>query len=341
MNAGIALSRFPWAAGPQRFGWARKAEGSLWIARAGDRRPEYRESFRAAVLKSFHDMDREKAAAEVWPILLVSFGGICAQRRYCGSAAAAFEHFDRHDCEQREALARAACGSDEEARTFLALAAAETARIIDHSWNQVLLLAGELALCGQLDAARDRGYHLARSWRAKAPRMGAVGGRRQNGFRRHDAAAAGEHEPWPRNLRAAFLRRLLRRRDPDGRNCSSTGASEGEEAAPAGMRPGMPAQRSRGRLRADPRFCRPRARRHLRCRRPLRMASTYRRHSNPAGAGRGPGGTGRRFAFTVARRTGRAGITARLAASRTRSQLVTGDDADEVIGAGRARPRWR
>ena len=43
MNVGIALSRFSWVAGRRRCDW--EAEGSLWIARAGDRRPRIESAF--------------------------------------------------------------------------------------------------------------------------------------------------------------------------------------------------------------------------------------------------------------------------------------------------------
>jgi hypothetical protein len=63
-------------------------------------------------------------------------------------AAAAFEYFDEHDRKQREDLSRAVTESTDKARAFLNSAQAETAMIIDSRWQQVVALAGELALRG-------------------------------------------------------------------------------------------------------------------------------------------------------------------------------------------------
>ena len=127
--------------------------GGEFVDREGWRPPtDYRESFRAAVLKSFHDMDRRKGKAEAWPILLVSFGGVCAQRQYCGSAAARFEYLDGHDRKQRRDIARAVAATAAEAQDLLDEAQGEAAWIVEQSWPRLVLLAGELVRHGRLSS---------------------------------------------------------------------------------------------------------------------------------------------------------------------------------------------
>jgi hypothetical protein len=116
-------------------------------------KPEHRAQFYRAVIASYGPRDQP----EVLTLLMISFGGILAQRRFCGSAAAAFEYFGEHDRKQREDLSRAVTESTDEARAFLNSAQAETAMIIDSRWQQVVALAGELALRGKLDADDIRG----------------------------------------------------------------------------------------------------------------------------------------------------------------------------------------
>jgi hypothetical protein len=93
---------------------------------------------------------------EVLTLLMVSFGGICAQRRALGSSAPAFEHLGEFDRKQREDLAKAVTSSPDEARAFLNSAQAETVMIIDSRWRHVVALARELVLRGRLDADEIR-----------------------------------------------------------------------------------------------------------------------------------------------------------------------------------------
>jgi hypothetical protein len=109
-----------------------------------------RKRFRDAVLASYKPTDHDRD--EVWPLLLISFGGICAQRRYCGTAAPLFEHLGEFDQRQRDDLAKAVTESPAEAQAFLNMAQTEASWIINHSWAEVTLLADELALRGKLDA---------------------------------------------------------------------------------------------------------------------------------------------------------------------------------------------
>jgi hypothetical protein len=108
-----------------------------------------RKRFRDAVLASYKPTDHDRD--EVWPLLLISFGGICAQRRLCGSAAASFEHLGEFDREQREDLAKAITESPDEARQLLNAAQAKAGAIIDHGWPAILRLADALMLRGKLD----------------------------------------------------------------------------------------------------------------------------------------------------------------------------------------------
>jgi hypothetical protein len=110
------------------------------------------EKFRDAVLASYKPTEPDRA--EVLTLVMISFGGILAQRRLCGTSALWFEHWDEHDRRQRHDLAKVVTESDSEARAFLNSAQTETAMIIDSRWQQVTALAGELALRGKLDAAQ-------------------------------------------------------------------------------------------------------------------------------------------------------------------------------------------
>jgi hypothetical protein len=131
---------------PQGGGEFREHTVASWEPRDEQGRKRFRDAVLASYKPTNHDRD------EVWPLLLISFGGILAQRMFCGSAAPQFEHFGEHDRKQREDLAKAVTESTSEAQSLLLAAQAATADILNPRWNQVTALADALMLYGKLNA---------------------------------------------------------------------------------------------------------------------------------------------------------------------------------------------
>ena len=103
-------------------------------------RPEDRENFRAAVLASYRPSERDRA--EVWPVLVISYVGILAQRRYLGpSRALLYEHLGEFDQRQRQDIARVVTSNPEEALALLSMASTEACWIINQSGDFLAVMS--------------------------------------------------------------------------------------------------------------------------------------------------------------------------------------------------------